>query len=69
MKNATGIDSLETSQELMMNLHRQWLLERGITIPAMVKKVEISPLLAVEARDLDRALTVPGEGEVFLKGE
>ncbi|PKL35986.1 MAG: hypothetical protein CVV44_17340 [Spirochaetae bacterium HGW-Spirochaetae-1] len=67
VKNATGVDSLETSQSLMMELHRRWLRERGISVPDAVQKLEISPLLAVEPGDLDSSLVVPGEEKVYLK--
>lgn len=66
VKNATGVDSVETSRELMMNLHRRWLEERGIAVPASVEKLEISPLVAVEPEDIDADIDVPDHKEVYL---
>ncbi len=66
VKNATGIDSVETSHELMINLHRRWLADRGIAVPVSVKKLEVSPLAAVEPEDLDEGLKVPDQEEVYI---
>jgi len=66
VKNATGIDSVESSRELMIDLHRSWLRERGVSVPDNVKVIEISPLLAVEPEDLDPVMTVPGDEKVYL---
>ncbi|HAP43330.1 MAG: hypothetical protein A2087_03640 [Spirochaetes bacterium GWD1_61_31] len=67
VKNQEGVDSLDSSQALMMKLHRRWLAERGITVPATVRRLEISPLLAVEAADLPAGLTVPAQADVYLE--
>ena len=67
VKNATGIDSVETSRELMINLHRAWLAERKIPVPATVKNLEISPLAAVEPEDLDPKLEVSDTEDVYIE--
>ena len=66
VKNATGLDSLETSQTLMSNLYKVWLTERGVNIPHSVKVVEISPLTAVSFDDLPADLKVPDTEKVLL---
>ena len=66
VKNATGLDSLETSQTLMSNLYKVWLTERGVSIPHSVKVVEISPLTAVSFDDLPADLKVPDTEKVLL---
>ena len=66
VKNATGLDSLETSQTLMSNLYKVWLTERGVNIPHSVKVVEISPLTAVTSDDLPADLKVPDTEKVLL---
>ena len=66
VKNATGIDSVETSRDLMMGLHRAWLAERCIAVSSVVKRLEISPLAAVEPEDLDRGLLIPEEEDVYI---
>ena len=67
VKNAAGIDSVETCRELMVNLNKKWLTKRGITIPGAVKIIEIDPMLAVEEEDLPTAMTLPGEEKIYLK--
>ena len=66
VKNATGVDSLETSQTLMSNLHKAWLTERGVNIPHSVKVIEISPLTAVSFDDIPTDLKVPDTEKVLL---
>jgi len=66
VKNASGIDSVETSQKLMDNLFRSWCAERGIGIPAGVKVLEISPEVAVCAEDLDPGLVIPDLEKVYI---
>ncbi|HET6423266.1 MAG TPA: UTP--glucose-1-phosphate uridylyltransferase [Planctomycetaceae bacterium] len=51
IKNNTGADSPETAQAALMALHRSWLRQAGATI-ADDMPVEISPLVAIEAADL-----------------
>ncbi len=66
IKNATGIDSLETSRDLMVSLFRAWCAERGIAVPARVKLLEISPLAAVAPEDLDSSLVIPDQVSVYI---
>ncbi|MCF7956883.1 MAG: UDPGP type 1 family protein [Phycisphaerae bacterium] len=59
IKNATGVDSVESSHRLQMNRHVKWLEAAGIDIPrkedgSLNVKVEISPLFALEPEDLVR---------------
>ncbi len=61
VKNATGIDSVESAQKLMLDLHRKWLTMRGIRVPASARIIEISPLAAVGPEDLDADLVLPEE--------
>lgn len=51
IKNNTGADSPETAQAALMTLHRQWLRQAGAIIGDDVP-VEISPLVALDADDL-----------------
>ncbi|MCP4135862.1 MAG: UDPGP type 1 family protein [bacterium] len=67
VKNASGVDSVDSSQKLMIALHRSWLEKRGIAIPAETKVIEISPLFAIEAEDLDSSMVVPGGEKILLK--
>jgi UDP-N-acetylglucosamine/UDP-N-acetylgalactosamine diphosphorylase len=67
VKNATGVDSVESCRKLMLDLHRKWLEERGIVIPPEVKELEISPLLAVEPGDIPSDIVIPGKERVYLE--
>jgi UDP-N-acetylglucosamine/UDP-N-acetylgalactosamine diphosphorylase len=51
VKNKSGSDSPLTAQESMVNLHRNWLQDAGITIP-YGRLVEISPLLALDKEEV-----------------
>ncbi|MBN2079694.1 MAG: UDPGP type 1 family protein [Spirochaetes bacterium] len=66
VKNREGVDSVESARAMMSDEHRRWLDERGIRIPASVRRVEISPLAALEPDDLEPSLTLPDDGEVYL---
>ncbi len=66
VKNASGVDSVTSARELMERLHRNWLTERGISVPEGVKTVEISPLAAVEADDLSRGIRLVHKNENLL---
>jgi UDP-N-acetylglucosamine/UDP-N-acetylgalactosamine diphosphorylase len=66
VKNATGIDSVDTSQELMSNLFKSWCVKRKISIPSKVRVIEISPLAAVEADDLDGSVIIPDQEKVYI---
>ncbi|MBN1534316.1 MAG: UTP--glucose-1-phosphate uridylyltransferase [Spirochaetes bacterium] len=67
VKNPTGIDSVESAQRLMSDLHRSWLAARGIAVSGATTVVEISPLLAVEPGDIDPSLRVPETERVYLE--
>lgn len=66
VKNKTGVDSVETAQELMINLYTQWLIQKNIPIPKVVEKIEISPLCAVEPDDVPATLLLPQQKEVYI---
>ncbi|OPY79524.1 MAG: putative uridylyltransferase [Syntrophorhabdus sp. PtaU1.Bin153] len=55
VKNKTGPDSPATACRAMARLHRQWLEEAGIRVPPELK-VEISPLFALDKKDLAERL-------------
>ena len=67
IKNAEGIDSADSSAELMSNLHRSWLVSNGVKIPEKVKIIEISPLLSFDGSDIPSDIIIPEEEKVFLK--
>lgn len=66
VKNSTGVDSVESSGELMMDLHRRWLEQAGCSIPQRVKELEIAPSLAVGPEDIDSSLEIPDQESVLL---
>jgi UDP-N-acetylglucosamine/UDP-N-acetylgalactosamine diphosphorylase len=55
VKNKEGIDSPETAQKAMVDLHRRWLGEAGVEV-APGAKVEISPLFALNKEELREKL-------------
>ncbi len=67
IKNADGKDSPASSRKLMTGLHRQWLQKRGIVIPAGVREIEISPLLAAGPEDIDPSLQLPDQEKVYIR--
>ncbi len=66
VKNKSGVDSVESAQELMSALYKSWLIGRGIALPPEVEIVEISPLLAIAPEDLSESIGVPRRREVYL---
>lgn len=52
VKNASGDDSPETSRKALCAIHCEWLRRTGATVPEEAL-VEISPLVALDAEDLD----------------
>jgi UDP-N-acetylglucosamine/UDP-N-acetylgalactosamine diphosphorylase len=62
IKNATGVDSVESSREVQTERAARWLERAGVGVPRRPDGkpdcvLEVSPLTAVEAEDLDpRAL-------------
>jgi len=55
VKNKEGMDSPETAQKAMVDLHRRWLEEAGAEV-APGAKVEISPLFALNKEELREKL-------------
>jgi len=56
IKNASGEDSPETARQDLRNLFTSWLKEIGVEVPEDVKNIEISPLYALNVRDLKQKL-------------
>ncbi|MCH2142646.1 MAG: UDPGP type 1 family protein [Phycisphaerales bacterium] len=57
IKNATGLDSAQTSRQLQSDLYGQWLEQAGVSIPrkadgSVDATIEISPLTAMAANEL-----------------
>ncbi len=57
IKNATGVDSAETSSRLQSSLHARWLSEHGVRMPIgpdgmPAQLVEISPTFALDSASL-----------------
>jgi len=66
VKNASGIDSVESSQQLMSDLYKSWVRARGIVLPDAVKVLEISPIVAVAPEDLPVGMKIPAEEKVYI---
>jgi UDP-N-acetylglucosamine/UDP-N-acetylgalactosamine diphosphorylase len=66
VKNPSGVDSVDSARKMMNDLFTKWLAVRGVRVPASVTTLEISPLVAVEAEDIDPSLVVPEKGSVFI---
>ncbi len=67
VKNAEGVDSVDSARKLMINLHKSWLREKGITIPRDDADIEISPLYAVGPDDISSDLVISGEEKVLIE--
>lgn len=67
VKNAEGVDSVESAQKMMSEQHRCWLAGRGIAVPERTEVVEISPLVAVEPEDLDPNMKIADEEKVYME--
>ncbi len=65
VKNATGVDSVETAQDLMSRLAFRWCAQRRIAVPPQVRVLEISPLHAVEPDDL--CAEIPAREKVYIE--
>ncbi|MBN2039045.1 MAG: UDPGP type 1 family protein [Spirochaetes bacterium] len=66
VKNAEGVDSPFSAKKLMSDLHRKWLTDKGISLPATAEIIEISPLLAVDPGDLNPDLKIPRDKHIYL---
>lgn len=66
VKNASGQDSADSAKELMTALNRKWLTSKGVSIPAGVKEIEISPLTALSPEDLHQGIIVPDSEKVLI---
>lgn len=53
VKNKAGVDSLESARKLLVREHRRWLKEAGVKVEG---KVEVSPLVALDAKELKQKL-------------
>jgi UDP-N-acetylglucosamine/UDP-N-acetylgalactosamine diphosphorylase len=67
VKNLSGEDSVESSRKLMTALHVKWLRSRGIEVRDSVREIEISPLYAVEAEDIDKKMLLPEEERIYIE--
>ncbi len=68
LKNKEGSDSIETVHEISSSLYRSWLKECNIEL-ALEKKIEISPLLALNEPELKLALDIDKSLVAKLKSE
>lgn len=72
VKNASGIDSLETSQDIQIERAARWLERAGVHVPRKPDGrpdcvVEISPLTALEADDLKgKDIEIPPRSRISL---
>lgn len=60
VKNRTGVDSLDSAQEMLVAEHRRWLAQAGVEARA---RVEVSPLAALDARELQERLLLTEKAE------
>lgn len=67
VKNKTGIDSVDSSKQLMSDLFRTWLEHRGLTIPQNVQTIEISPLFAIDYDDIPFDYKIENKAVVYIE--
>ncbi len=59
VKNKDGEDSPFTAKNLVLNLHRNWLINSGVDSKLLDRKiVEISPLTSYNGEDIERELII-----------
>ncbi len=68
VKNASGVDSVETATKLMIDLSKEWLSIRGYSVPE-TSVVEISPLAATEPEDIEPGLEIPLAERIYITRE
>jgi len=75
VKNATGVNSPETARRDLMELNASWLETAGAAVPrnadgSLAVKVEISPLAALDLRDVRERFHPPPpvNGDLLLEG-
>ena len=68
IKNATGVDSPDSSRQLMTQLYAGWVRAAGGQVSADLAALEISPLYAADAQELARRMPAGfvAQGEQFL---
>ncbi len=63
-KNKTGVDSVESCREMLLARDAEWLRAAGVELPAGAR-VEISPLVAVDAADVAALVARGGVPEIL----
>lgn len=67
VKNAEGIDSLESSRKLMNGYFREMISRKGYQIPDYVKNIEVSPLLASGEDDFPDNMNIDWTENTYLE--
>lgn len=76
VKNATGVDSVESSRMLMINRAAKWLEKAGVTVPRNAEgnpccRIELSPASFLDENDVktaaERLDPVPANGEIYFE--
>ena len=69
IKNATGVDSPGSARRLMTELYAEWIVQAGGRVEQDQAQIEISPLYALDAADLEQRM--PGglvvTGDIYLR--